>query len=1758
MRRKWTILVIFIALSLIGFTTRDQLASTFFQWYLKGYCRACLNSKLTYEGVRQEGDYWIFDHPVLTTKKRLDEGGFRVQANQASLGVSLSWLKPTLNFSVSVENPRIDVGKGAEELKKIFESPSQGLYLFEVHTKFKIPQGIIFFHDFAENDLVPAPLFFHMDFACKESLQGCVSLWAGKTKLENEGLFITFLESESKNPEINFNIQEVNCLSMQQILRGIWPQCKLLEIIDGKIKGKFTLTLTNNGPNFANGQIQVNHLIVRHEGMDLEATIPEIILQFTPKAVGNEEQKFVHGKGNLSISPSKILLRKKGQPFWILENLEGSAAFLQNDYINLSLNGFMENHGRKRNFFLSTLGRFSCEGQTSYALEMRLKGDEPENDTSFQFLSRKLSDLWGFAEVEFLGFGIEELELLKHFVVFSYPEWQNLEIHQGTIDAAMLVYMKEFQISEVNVERIAAHQLSFSYDSWNLNASVEDALGSLSFDLAAEDAIKTLNADLKINKGKWNIVGLENASWQLSNINTNLTIRNGVFQKSLLKGTVAGLKGEIELDGTSDGPFAHFNFKGMTKDFAKALPESIRMGLDKQFSEDKLHIIADASRTNKGLNFEGKVGIKTKDVFSEEIFFGFEINRSSKEIQKILSPWPTSAAYYAQVGSEMLFSMVSSIAIPVYSAYKHLQDFSFPGFTIKDGWFHAVKLPLNKYVSPFLFRNDQMQLSGIGDFLGHFDEHKIVVEYNAKNIVLKNSDFVIEIKDLREGAKAGNPFTAVCEYDLEKMITRNSFPIRNATYFEKNSGLLFTEINTQLRMKNNVAHFDDLKTFCNGLYFAGSATVDWSMPGEGVFEVDLRAQEMHGKISQLQHLLSHLNNSLIFLKIPIEGNVGLHKLGGSIHFSFFKDGYDLESIIQGNVTDGMFNEKNVDLSLQEFSLNFDYNHSKKILNFTDIHGTLLVGEPGRVEEYAVGGAGLKFTDFSIDESEFDFCVSDKTHEILRIAGKTHSEINENDETIINFFFEKSLTHFGFVYPDQIELAFKNWAQLEKFQLNFHFQLKNILSDLQRFSRTGLFFISRGILKELNHVNQADGELYTNFFYDNVHASLNFHISGMDIAVGKKQFGQFLLLGSKKGDLWSVEQLQLDNMSLAFDVIKEGFLWNINFLGARLGSHFLIGMEGQYSEQDSHLEAKINLLEADISHFDEWPIINHIIQEKQIAGKIRASGILHAEFDKSMPLGIRTNLILNGSLNQAAFKGLQFDDIHNITFHYDSLQGLSLNNIKIGAKFNNQVIRGGIFLEKADYNPRNAELLVDGLHFDIPVENIPWTVKQFKEIFPEKTSENVIDVIKGLKNQGALQGDLNFSSAKDYASLRIHLNDGIYQFMGSHHDLRSFVIDYDPYALKIYAEYKYNNHCLRLNAHCLSPKFDEGEIILSDIKSQFSSFNPLKINWKIHPQAGYYIQKMSGDLAGMTFDFVRDSQKILSQDTINLVGKLNINFHKAVNILNEQIAARIVNLDLGEGYSLVGELTILKDKSKSLSDSLLFKGEFNGRDFELYGYRFYNLTSILTYTPEAAYIHGMTISDTCGNIQIGLLNFFHKGNGFWQLFVPEVNLNEFRPSLLKPIKAAPHNIAKTLIIRNLNIKNLNGIMGDINSFTGNGHLTFANPPRKNLQHSILAIPAELLTRIGLDLAVLTPVRGMVYFDIKGGKAMINQFKDVYSKGRLSKFYIANNGAKSYVDFDGNLNLQIRMKQYNLIFKLAELFTFNVQGTLRKPSYALQKQ
>lgn len=1757
MSRKSFFVLFFVALLTAGYVARGPLVSQFFQWYLKGYCRECLGSRLSYESVRHDGSRWIFDNPVLTTQKRLEKGGYSCQAEKATIEVSISWMRRSLNLDVAVESPHIDIGTAAEDLRAILGRPVQTFGLFNVHTSFNVPQGTILVHDFNEDHLVPVPLFFSIDFTCRQKKDGCMSLWLGDPSREDRDFLAVFSQNDIDRAQLSLNFSNVDCPPLQQIFRGLCPELTALEMRQGVLGGRVVLSFPREGDFYAEGLVVLKDLVARHSESGSEVRIPALKLQLTPRDAVSDEIKTINTFGVLESLSGDIEVRKGEETFWSIKDIVSTVSFKSGDFARFSINGNVDSPLNRRTLNLEGRGRFAEKGQTSLTIDARLTGVTPEEETAFHFSARQLGEHWSFGEVEISGFGREELALIQHLGCHPTSQVHELQITKGNIDAAALVYLKGLHLSEVKVERVAANGLEFIFPPWNLSGNVLYGVGSLSFDLFAEEPINTFNADLNIREASLNLGGLEKAKWEFSSIHTDLSISNGIIQESSLKGTIAGLNGEVVLDGTKGGPIAIFDFEGMAADIAKVLPEVMKKGIEKEFKDDELHIIAEVTKLSEGLQFNGKLIISEETPKEKKITFGFSLEKSPTGLWHRWPPHPLVAEYCPGAGLEAMHLMSPSLAMPINIVYSHLikQKLGFGAFGIKNGWFHAESLPLEKYLSPFIFNKNQMQLSGCGDFHGDCDGQKLIVHYDARDMVVKNADFSAEIPWISQTVPYEIQVTPTFVFDFDKQTSFNSFPIYNGTYFEKNSGLLFTEVNAIVSMENDTGHLSNLTTFCNGLYFEGAIDLDWSMPGDGVFDVTVNMQQMHGKASHVRHFLSHLNKNIMLLKMPLEGNVALQRGGAKLLFSFQEDGYTFETKFPGRLTDGTIGGQNVDMSLQELSFNFEYDHSGNTLGFTDIQATVLIGKSHHIEEYALAGDKVSFTDYQNNAIDFDLWLGDKMRNIVRLAGTTSSQHSGNADSIV-FNFDKTLSHFGNVHPAEFELALKDWSQITNFRLEFDFKLQDLLSDLQKFSRTGLFFLSRNMLKELNDITYAEGRFKSLINYDGNRSVMHYHVTGSEVGLGTHAFKKFLLSGTKKDSLWSIDQLQLDDISLACDVLKDGGVWNINFLGARIGTALMVGLEGQYRDEDSHLDAKINLLEANLSDISTWPSLKHFLGDQRLTGEVRAVGIVYADFDRTLPRGIRLDAKMTGSLFDGSYKGFLLQDIKNMAFSYNSETGFAINEVTTGLKSINNEVEAGIFLKRASFNSTKHEIAVQGLHFDIPAHNLDWVSRHLQANFSTVISDNIATAIQSLKKDGVVQGivDALFTTQQNGWSLR--LADGVYHFMGKDHDLSNLTLEYSPFSLNIGANYKHQRQMLRLEARSIAPEFNNGEIVLSDLQRGRQQM-PLIIHWLNDPDAGFYIQKMTGSISGLTFDLGRVPDAALSPDALYLSGRVDINPRDATMLMEEKLAAGILNWEIGEGYSLLGHWNIAKQEALSLEDRINFQGELGGRDFEFLGYRLYNLYAQCTYTPQAAYFRNLVVTDSCGTMQIGQIDLINKG-GAWTAFSPQLIVSEFRPSFLRLARSPTPRVGKSLVIRHLEIDNLQGILGDKNSFTGYGHLAFVNPPKKNLQHTIFAIPAELLTRIGLDMAALTPVRGSIYFELKNGRASITRFKDIYSKGKLSKFNLANNGYESYVDFDGNLNLQVRMKQYNLIFKLAELFTVTVQGTLRKPTYALQKQ
>ena len=238
--------------------------------------------------------------------------------------------------------------------------------------------------------------------------------------------------------------------------------------------------------------------------------------------------------------------------------------------------------------------------------------------------------------------------------------------------------------------------------------------------------------------------GFSKDKCQLSDVQTRLSIRKGVIEKSLATGVFAGLKGTIDLDGHSQsGEVIKLNFKGPTLGLTSLASDAMREKLNKEFSHEIFSLNAGMRATDSGLKVEGTFNVKgEKERSGQTIEFGFDMERSSSQLW---NKWPAhhlTSTYIENIGLEA--SMVSMPAIASPTTFLKAQwmkrELGIAGFVIRDGWFQAQNLPLEKYIAPLLFPEVNIKLLGNGDLQGSFDHSSLSVNYDIRNMLMENDD----------------------------------------------------------------------------------------------------------------------------------------------------------------------------------------------------------------------------------------------------------------------------------------------------------------------------------------------------------------------------------------------------------------------------------------------------------------------------------------------------------------------------------------------------------------------------------------------------------------------------------------------------------------------------------------------------------------------------------------------------------------------------------------------------------------------------------------------------------------------------------------------------------------------------------------------------------------------------------------------------------------------------------------------------------
>lgn len=389
------------------------------------------------------------------------------------------------------------------------------------------------------------------------------------------------------------------------------------------------------------------------------------------------------------------------------------------------------------------------------------------------------------------------------------------------------------------------------------------------------------------------------------------------------------------------------------------------------------------------------------------------------------------------------------------------------------------------------------------------------------------------------------------------------------------------------------------------------------------------------------------------------------------------------------------------------------------------------------------------------------------------------------------------------------------------------------------------------------------------------------------------------------------------------------------------------------------------------------------------------------------------------------------------------------------------------------------------------------------------------------------------------------DEGSYLFRESEYKIDKMSFQYDGRHLDVYLHTPFMGRSFGINLKVLPYDAFEARVEAFDLADP--ERQALLVDCKLKDSDGISIQRIEGSLFGVDFHLLPVSG-MQDEYSMLFMATAKIDAERLGSVLTGELKDLIDELKLGRGYEVQGEFTFIKgDWKKSY-----FEGFLKGRDFDFLGYQFRTLLSSIRVDSDGTKITEMQVSDNAVSAKIPELKIHLQPDNVWWLNIPEIRIANLRPSLLQRRGQHYHQRLKPFHIKQMVIQDVQGNIADEKSLTGKGHLNFVNTFKKG--YNLLDIPIEIISRLGLDMVLLVPIQGEMDYVIKNGKAVFTKLKNSFSESKRSHFYLWNK-RESFVDFDGNIHIDIRMKQY-VLFKITELFVLSINGTLEQPRFALK--
>lgn len=1009
-------------------------------------------------------------------------------------------------------------------------------------------------------------------------------------------------------------------------------------------------------------------------------------------------------------------------------------------------------------------------------------------------------------------------------------------------------------------------------------------------------------------------------------------------------------------------------------------------------------------------------------------------------------------------------------------------------------------LEVAHYVSPLVFNDSELFFNGFIDVLGTFDDQQLHLDYTYSKLQLNHPYVRIELASPLQNLIGHHTF------DFKTGKHFGSLPVEKGRCLVKGVDLNFTDIEGLLRFDDTRITSDFLEGYCHHLYLCTSLDV-WVKEG---IQLSLSSHRAEGAFTNVKALFSHFGRTFLDY-LPVEGKMSLGEKGGVIHLDKSYGQNSLGVVLQGDFKEGMDLLDHPHAHLENLELKFLYDLKNEIIDFKEVKADLSLDE----ENYRLALEPLHFENFKMHPVPFEIRLEEEIKNFAKMKGLF--VLNRDDTLSIELEEGESyLGHFGI---GKGECTFHPDFTLKEAFLEGGWQLERLEEDLPFLLKLGGSSLVQQVRQKLEkYALSGLCRVRLNYKQD----TMNFFLFGEEVFLGFEEPSELLMNGFYSRGRFVLEQLKYQKLSCNGEMILEEGGYQVPYLRCYFGPELSLDLEGYYHKGKEVFESKIRSFKGHLPFFNTMMAL-----DKPCEGDL----LLRGEALVTTPFGSpKAQLFVTAEAQNLRCGDYIFSLNELESFGVDlSFQQLKVKNLKgTLLKGKEKPLNLDLDVKELSYDFFNRSLKIDSLDFIVPKISFGF----FKEGLPlEKLQED------------KLKGRLHLLWKNKIEDLQIALDDLHIQEGGRLWPLSAIDLGFDFNGWQAKAQSKLFDHFYELRIQSDPLHLDKGELWLYDTESPAIQ-NPLGISWKVGEE-GLVIQKIEGELAGLLFDFTYQQDEKAPR-AYTLAGIVHMDLEALQKRIPLSWQQKLAPLHLGQGYFYSGRFIVNVDHTVSL------EGLLGGKNFEFLGYEFKSLSANCKYHHPKLELYDIKLHDLSGELKVEAL-FVDWDEVGPKLNLPRISVTNLNPSLLRK-KEVPMGIHKPLVVDLFQLTDIQGYLHDVKTLTGQGRLTFHKSHKKQ---GLLEIPAHLISRLGLDLNLFIPTEGSIVLEVKDEKIYLNKLVDVFSNDRHCRFHLAKSTQPSYIDFQGNLNVQIKMKQYVLL-KLTEPFIISVEGTLLKPRYSFKKK